>query len=332
MTVTVGTVSPTPILSVRNLRVEFSAPRTRGRKRRVVRAVDDVSFDLRPGETFALVGESGSGKSTTARGILRLVDIADGTVLLDGVDITALKGRELRSARRNMQMVFQDPYSSLDPARTVGEAIAEPLEVHTDLDADALRRRISDLLEQVGLRPEHAQRYPYEFSGGQRQRIAIARAIAVEPKVVIADEAVSALDVSTQNQVIALLERLSTELGIAFLFIAHDLAVVRHIAHTTAVMYLGRIVEWGPTDRLFTEPAHPYTKALLSAVPVPDPMRQRTRDRIRLTGELPDPANPPAGCAFSTRCPVALPVCRSERPEATGVSSGGQAACHLLTT
>ena len=332
MTVTVGTVSPTPILSVRNLRVEFSAPRTRGRKRRVVRAVDDVSFDLRPGETFALVGESGSGKSTTARGILRLVDIADGTVLLDGVDITALKGRELRSARRNMQMVFQDPYSSLDPARTVGEAIAEPLEVHTDLDADALRRRISDLLEQVGLRPEHAQRYPYEFSGGQRQRIAIARAIAVEPKVVIADEAVSALDVSTQNQVIALLERLSTELGIAFLFIAHDLAVVRHIAHTTAVMYLGRIVEWGPTDRLFTEPAHPYTKALLSAVPVPDPMRQRTRDRIRLTGELPDPANPPAGCAFSTRCPVALPGCRSERPEATGVSSGGQAACHLLTT
>ncbi len=234
-----------PLLSVRGLRVEFPV---RGRpfaKKRTIRAVDEVGFDIRAGETFALVGESGSGKSTTARGILRLVDVAAGSVVLDGVDVTALGKSELRAARREMQMVFQDPYSSLDPSRTVGDAVAEPLEVHTDLDATARRRKVGQLLEQVGLRPEHAERYPYEFSGGQRQRIAIARAIAVEPKLVVADEAVSALDVSTQNQVIALLEKLSAELGIAYLFIAHDLAVVRHIAHTTAVMYLGRIVEWG---------------------------------------------------------------------------------------
>ncbi|TWH25082.1 peptide/nickel transport system ATP-binding protein/oligopeptide transport system ATP-binding protein [Rhodococcus rhodochrous J45] len=318
-----------PLLTVRGLRVEFPVGRRTARRKQVVRAVDGVDFDIFPGETFALVGESGSGKSTTARGILRLVDVAQGSVVLDGVDVTALSRSELRTARRHMQMVFQDPYSSLDPSHTVGDAIAEPLEVHTDLSDEDRRRKVGRLLEQVGLRAEHADRYPYEFSGGQRQRIAIARAIAVEPKLVIADEAVSALDVSTQNQVIALLEQLSAELGIAYLFIAHDLAVVRHIAHTTAVMYLGRIVEWGPTERLFTEPAHPYTQALLSAVPVPDPARQRRRERIRLSGELPDPANPPTGCAFSTRCPLVMPVCRESRPAVTEVAGGGQVACHL---
>ncbi|MFD4295368.1 ABC transporter ATP-binding protein [Rhodococcus sp. NPDC058505] len=329
MTVDVQARTEAPLLAVRGLNVEFGSGAALFGRRRTVRAVNDVSFDIRSGETFALVGESGSGKSTTARGILRLVDVASGTVTLDGVDVTALSRTELRSARRDMQMVFQDPYSSLDSARTVGDAIAEPLEVHTDLDAEARRRKVGDLLEQVGLRREHAQRYPYEFSGGQRQRIAIARAIAVEPKLIIADEAVSALDVSTQNQVIALLERLSRELGIAYLFIAHDLAVVRHIAQTTAVMYLGRIVEWGPSDRLFSAPAHPYTKALLSAVPVPNPRRQRERERIRLSGELPDPANPPPGCAFSTRCPVAVERCRTEVPVVTEVVGGGQVACHL---
>ncbi len=318
-----------PLLSVRGLRVEFPVRGRAFAKKRTIRAVDEVGFDIRAGETFALVGESGSGKSTTARGILRLVDVAAGSVVLDGVDVTALGKSELRTARRDMQMVFQDPYSSLDPSRTVGDAVAEPLEVHTDLDAAARRRKVEQLLEQVGLRPEHAERYPYEFSGGQRQRIAIARAIAVEPKLVVADEAVSALDVSTQNQVIALLEELSAELGIAYLFIAHDLAVVRHIAHTTAVMYLGRIVEWGPSERLFTEPAHPYTQALLSAVPVPDPARQRRRERIRLTGELPDPANPLACRALRSRCPKVLPVCRERRPEITEVPGGGQVACHL---
>ncbi|MBS9374868.1 ABC transporter ATP-binding protein [Rhodococcus sp. B50] len=321
-----------PLLTVRGLRVEFPVGRRMSRRKQLVRAVDEVDLDIFPGETFALVGESGSGKSTTARGILRLVDVARGTVVLDGVDVTALSRNDLRTARRHMQMVFQDPYSSLDPSRTVGEAIAEPLQVHTDLTEDERRRKVGRLLEQVGLRAEHADRYPYEFSGGQRQRIAIARAIAVEPKLVIADEAVSALDVSTQNQVVALLEQLSAELGIAYLFIAHDLAVVRHIAHTTAVMYLGRIVEWGPTERLFSEPAHPYTQALLSAVPVPDPARQRRRERIRLNGELPDPANPPTGCAFSTRCPLVMPVCRETRPAVTEVTGGGQVACHLHTS
>ncbi|MGW5071673.1 ABC transporter ATP-binding protein [Rhodococcus sp. NPDC004095] len=329
MTVDVQSREEAPLLSVRGLNVEFRSGSALFGGKRTVRAVNDVSFDIRAGETFALVGESGSGKSTTARGILRLVDVAAGTVTLDGVDVTSLSRNDLRAARRNMQMVFQDPYSSLDAARTVGDAIAEPLEVHTELDADARRRRVGDLLEQVGLRREHAQRYPYEFSGGQRQRIAIARAIAVEPKLIVADEAVSALDVSTQNQVIALLERLSRELGIAYLFIAHDLAVVRHIAQTTAVMYLGKIVEWGPSERLFAEPAHPYTKALLSAVPVPNPRRQRDRDRIRLTGELPDPANPPSGCAFSTRCPLVTDRCRTEVPAVTDVPGGGQVACHL---
>ena len=321
-----------PLLTVRGLRVEFPVGGRMSRRKQGVRAVDEVDFDIFPGETFALVGESGSGKSTTARGILRLVDVAEGSVVLDGVDVTALDRSELRSARRHMQMVFQDPYSSLDPSHTVGDAIAEPLQVHTDLTEDERRHKVGRLLEQVGLRAEHADRYPYEFSGGQRQRIAIARAIAVEPKLVVADEAVSALDVSTQNQVVALLEQLSAELGIAYLFIAHDLAVVRHIAHTTAVMYLGRIVEWGPTERLFTEPAHPYPQALLSAVPVPDPARQRRRERIRLDGELPDPANPPTGCAFSTRCPLVMPVCREARPAVTEVAGGGRVACHLHTS
>jgi peptide/nickel transport system ATP-binding protein/oligopeptide transport system ATP-binding protein len=319
-----GADAATPLLRVRDISVRFK----RGR-RLAIRAVDGVSFDIAPGETVALVGESGSGKSTAARAVLGLVDLAGGSVELDGCDMSAMPRKQLRAFRSRVQMVFQDPYSSLDPSMTVAESIAEPLRFHTDLDAAARRERVLQLLRQVGLRPEHADRYPHEFSGGQRQRIAIARAIAVHPRLVVADEAVSALDVSSQNQILLLLERLSRELGIGYLFISHDLAVVRHIADRVMVMYLGRIVEEGATEAVFSDPRHPYTEALLSAALVADPERQAERRRIRLGGELPDPANPPAGCAFSTRCPYAMPVCHERAPEPTPRPDGGSVACHL---
>lgn len=318
-----------PLLRVRDLTVTF---KVRGRRKRVLHAVNEVSFDIAPGETLALVGESGSGKSTTARGVLRLLESATGAVELDGLDITALSPRELKKARRDMQMVFQDPYSSLDPSMVVAESIAEPLRVHTELDKAERQRRVLELLAQVGLRAEHANRYPHEFSGGQRQRIAIARAIAVHPRLIVADEAVSALDVSSQNQIIGLLERLSAEMGIGFLFISHDLAVVRHIADRVAVMYLGRIVEEGPTETLFASPAHPYTEALLSSALVANPVRQAERRRVRLVGELPDPANPPQGCSFNTRCPLVMDICRSQVPTMTARADGGQVRCHLQTS
>lgn len=320
-----------PLLDVEDLTVQFSL--RRGLFSRVpLRAVDGVSFQIGHGETLGLVGESGSGKSTTGRAILRLIDPTAGRVTLDGEVLTDLSRREVRAARRQMQMVFQDPYSSLDPSMTVGDTLAEPLKIHDGLSRRAAQGRVIELLEQVGLARHHVDRYPYEFSGGQRQRIAIARAIAVNPKLIVCDEAVSALDVSTQNQVITLLERLRSEYDLSYLFISHDLGVVRHISHRVVVLYLGRIVEEGPVSRVYSEPAHPYTEALLSAVPIPDPHKQRTRSRILLHGDMPDPSAPPPGCVFHTRCPYAMEICRQEVPVATAVDGGGSVACHLQTS
>jgi peptide/nickel transport system ATP-binding protein len=321
----------TALLEVEDVRVTFGTPGLRGRGR-VLRAVDGVSLQVERGSTLGLVGESGSGKSTLGRAVLRLVPVRSGRVRLDGQDVTALRGRALRDARRRMQMVFQDPYSSLDPSSVIGDSVAEPLREHEGLsrrDADA---RVRELLEVVGLPSGHADRYPYEFSGGQRQRVAIARAIALRPSLVVCDEAVSALDVSTQNQVINLLEDLRAQFGLSYLFIAHDLALVRHIAHEVAVMYLGHVVESGPTERVYDAPAHPYTKALLSAIPASHPKRAATGRRMTLSGDLPDPANPPAGCPFVTRCPSAMDVCHEAAPATVTVEGGGSAACHLLTT
>lgn len=296
-----------------------------------LRAVRGVDLHIGERETLGLVGESGSGKSTTGRAMLRLVEPTRGRVRLDGEDVTALSRGDLRAARRRMQMVFQDPYSSLDPSMVVGESIGEPLDTHENLDRAGRSARVAELLEHVGLSGTYAQRYPYEFSGGQRQRLAIARAIALNPRLLVCDEAVSALDVSTQNQILNLLEDLQEGFGLSYLFIAHDLAVVRHIAHRVAVMYLGEIVETAPTDRVFDEPAHPYTRALLSAVPVPNPRRQRERERIILRGEVPDAVHPPSGCAFHTRCPLVMDVCRAESPPVVEAPGGGTVRCHLHT-
>jgi len=300
--------------------------------RQYLQAVKNVDLHIGRGETLGLVGESGSGKSTTGRALLRLVDIHGGDVRLEGVDVRAAKGADLRALRRRMQMVFQDPYSSLDPSMVVRESIAEPLQTHTDMSRKERDDVASDLLEKVGLLAAHGERYPYEFSGGQRQRVAIARAIALNPDLIVMDEAVSALDVSTQNQVINLVEDLRNEFDLAYLFIAHDLSVVRHISHRVAVMYLGEIVETGPTNRLYENPAHPYTQALLSAVPIPNPREQRTRERIVLHGDLPDPTSPPPGCTFHNRCEYAMDICRQVRPEPTPVDGGGVVACHLQTS
>ncbi|MFN8619967.1 MAG: ABC transporter ATP-binding protein [Chloroflexota bacterium] len=292
-----------PLLEVSDLRVWF--PIRSGVFRRQtgwIRAVDDVSFTVARGETLGLVGESGSGKTTTGRAIVRVNTPIGGSVRLAGEDLLALDGRELQRRRRRFQMVFQDPYSSLDPRQTVGEIIGEPLEIHGLPANGDRRRRIGELLELVNLDGRFADRYPHEFSGGQRQRIGIARALAVEPELIVCDEPISALDVSVQAQVINLLERLQRELGLTYLFIAHDLAVVRHIADRVAVMYLGKLVEVAPVDTLFAGPRHPYTIALLSAVPVPDADREQSRRRIILTGDIPSPANPPSGCHFHTRC------------------------------
>ena len=298
-----------------------------------LRAVQDVSITIQPHQTYGLVGESGSGKSTTGRALLRLLKIDGGTIRVDGEDITTLSSGQLRPLRRNMQMVFQDPYSSLDPSSVIADIIGEPLRVHEGIKGKARDDRVRELLRQVGLSPTYTERYPYEFSGGQRQRIAIARAIALNPKLIVLDEAVSALDVSTQNQILELLEKLRDELGVAYLFISHNLSVIRWLADRTAVMYLGRIVEEGPTERVYSKPGHPYTESLLSAVPVPDPVIQRKRRRIILTGDIPDPLHPPSGCTFRTRCQHAMDICAQVDPVQTELpDGGGWVACHLHTT
>jgi oligopeptide transport system ATP-binding protein len=318
------------LLEVKNLKMYF--PITQGiiLQRRVgdVRAVDDISFFIRKGETLGLVGESGCGKSTTGRAILQLYKPTDGEVTFLGKDLVKLKGGDLRRMRREMQMIFQDPYASLNPRMTVGSIIGEPLDIHGLAKGKAKQERVQELLRLVGLNPYFANRYPHEFSGGQRQRIGVARALAVEPSFIVCDEPISALDVSIQAQVINLLEELQEKLGLTYLFIAHDLAVVRHISDRVAVMYVGKLVEVTDRDSLYENPLHPYTKALLSAVPVPDPAQEAQRTRMILVGDVPSPANPPSGCRFHPRCPYAEDNCVTDEPPLEEVKSGHWAACH----
>ncbi len=319
------------LLEIHNLKVHFPVQqRLFGRAKEFVRAVDDVSFAIAPGETVGLVGESGCGKTTLGRAVIKLIEPTAGRIVFEGEDIADLTGAQLRARRRRFQMIFQDPYGSLDPRLTVADSIGEALDIHhLTPNAPARRQRIDVLLQDVGLDPSHAQRYPHEFSGGQRQRIGIARALAVEPKLIVCDEPVSALDVSVQAQIVNLLQDLQREHGIAYLFIAHDLAVVKHISRRILVMYLGRIVESGEAKRLCGSPKHPYTQALLSAVPVVDP--DSKRPRILLAGEVPSPVHPPGGCPFHPRCPVAEARCKTEVPPLREIAPGHLAACHLAT-
>ncbi len=317
-----------PLLVLENVSKHFVVRRSiMGTPSAVVRAVDGVSFEVRDGETLALVGESGCGKSTVGRLALRLLEPTAGSIRLAGRDLASLSGTELRRARAGAQLIFQDPYSSLNPRMTVGEMLAEPLLLHTDLSAASRRERVGDLLRIVGLKAEHIQRYPHEFSGGQRQRIAIARALAVEPKLIVCDEPVSALDVSIRSQILNLLKDLQQRLGLAYIFISHDLAVVKHIATRVAVMYLGRVVESATADRLFAEPRHPYTQALLSAVPTLAPGPRQARSI--LPGDLPSPLHPPAGCHLHPRCPHAQEVCTTARPDLANTPDQHATACHL---
>jgi peptide/nickel transport system ATP-binding protein/oligopeptide transport system ATP-binding protein len=322
------------LVEVRNLVKHF--PITRGivfqRAVGAVHAVEDVSFDVRRGESLGIVGETGCGKSTTARLITRLLDPTSGTVSFDGRDVTALKRGQLKPLRREMQMIFQDPYSSLNPRKSVGSIIGEPFAIHGLESGDQRRRAVQTLMEQVGLNPEHFNRFPHEFSGGQRQRIGVARALALKPKLVIADEPVSALDVSIQAQILNLLRDLQRDFDITLVFIAHDLSVVRHMCDRVAVMYLGKIVELAVSDALFAHPRHPYTGALLSAVPVPDPGGAGRSRRQILGGDVPSPSNPPPACRFHTRCPKCQEVCSREEPPLEPKEGGNLAACHFPLT
>lgn len=319
-------------IQVRNLKKHF--PILRGVFRRqvgAVQAVDGLTFNIYKGETLGLVGESGCGKSTTGRAILQLLKPTDGQVVFKDQELTKLSGGELRKARRHMQMIFQDPYASLNPRMTVGNIVGEPLEIHNLGNAQNRRERVQELLKLVGLNPYFVNRYPHEFSGGQRQRIGIARALATNPDFIVADEPISALDVSIQAQVVNLMDDLKSELGLTYLFIAHDLSMVRYISDRVAVMYLGRIVELSDRDQIFEHTLHPYTQALLSAIPIPDPEKEEKRQRLILEGDVPSPANPPSGCRFHPRCSYATDVCRQEDPEFRNLSGNGVehwVACH----
>jgi oligopeptide transport system ATP-binding protein len=320
------------LVQVRDLKMYF--PIYTGLLRRHtgdVKAVDGVSFDILQGETLGLVGESGCGKSTVGRALLRLYEPTGGSVVIGGTDVAHLDAEALRRARPQMQMVFQDPQASLNPRMSLADIIGEPLEEHTDWDSARKLARIYELMDAVGLNRRFANRYPHEFSGGQRQRIGIARALALKPKFIVCDEPIAALDVSIQAQVVNLLEDLQDEFGLTYLFISHDLSMVRHIADRVAVMYLGRIAELSPRDALYSRPLHPYAEALLSAVPEPDPSLARARERIILKGDVPSPANPPKGCNFCTRCPRVMDICRQVKPDLAEVEPGRLVACHLYS-
>jgi oligopeptide/dipeptide ABC transporter ATP-binding protein len=321
-------MSAAPVLEVDGLVKHF--PVLRGVLRRAVahvKAVDGVSFSIQPGETLCLVGESGCGKSTVARLILRLVEPTSGSITIGGTDVTKLSESEMRPHRRRVQMVFQDPYASLNPRMASGDIVAEPLENYSSLSGAERRERVTKLFERVGLRADALNRYPFEFSGGQRQRLGIARALALQPELIVADEPVSALDVSVQAQVLNLLMDLQEEFGLAYLFVSHDLGVVEHIGHRIAVMYLGKVVELADKQTLFREPQHPYSQALIAAAPIPNPRARR--ERMVIEGDVPSPVNPPSGCRFHTRCPFATDRCRSEEPQLRLIAQGHLVACHL---
>ena len=313
-----------PLLQVKNLKKHFE------HKGKVVHAVDGVSFDIFPQETLGLVGESGCGKTALARALMRLYEPTSGDIFFKGESILKYKGKAIKALRHDMQYIFQDPFASLNPRMTAGEIIAEPLVIHDTLNSYGRQKRVQELLELVGLRPEYMSRFPHEFSGGQRQRIGIARSLALNPRFIVCDEPIAALDVSIQAQIINLLRYLQEEMGLTYLFISHDLAMVKYLSTRVAVMYLGHFMELAPTSNLYENPLHPYTQGLLSAIPIPDPFIEKKRTRVLLTGEVSSPINPPKGCVFSTRCPMVKPICLQKRPPLREIAPGHSVACHLL--
>lgn len=322
-------MSVNPILKVKNLKTYFDVTKGLFAKKQIVKAVDDVSFEVMRNETFGLVGESGCGKTTLGRTIVKLYDPNEGSIEFEGRDIAQIKGKDLKEYHKDVQMIFQDPYASLNPRMTVGEIIKEPMNIHGIYDSEKEREaKAVELLRIVGLKPDHIRRYPFEFSGGQRQRIGVARALALNPKFIVCDEPISALDVSIQAQVINLLDQIQEEMGLSYLFIAHDLSMVKHISDRIGVMYLGHLVECGPSNEVYHRPLHPYTVALLSAIPIPDPKIAKAKKRIVLDGEIPSPLNPPTGCVFSTRCSKATERCRRETPQMVEVGNR-QVSCFL---